>query len=193
MTAKAKQTRRRILSAHDAWWFLHEHPKFIRKERDPLEPNEVEEARKPAPPPKEGDVIGKMIGRRKGFRVIKDKGGNHWREWHALTIPAVTENLDIHYAQVDKRGRINDDASQNQFTACWLEFGQVNYEHHYDNKPGWRGTQRAYKMHYHDIDLDCGAATFDEALIKLARLVMKKYGDFPSKPWQLFRPTGEVR
>lgn len=173
---------RKIKNAYDAYWFLHEHPKFIRKERDELAPEDVAEARKPAVAPKKGDVIGKMIRRRKGFRVVKDKGGNFWREWN-ITIPAVTENLDIHYARVDKRGRINKDESQNQFTACWLEFGQVVYAHHGDGEK-WRGTERAYKMHYHDIDLDCGGATFDAALIKLAKLVMKKYGDFPAEKWQ---------
>jgi hypothetical protein len=182
MTAKHK--RRRIVTAYDAWWFLHEHPKFIRKERNPLEPDEVEEARKPAPKPKDDDRIGKMIGRRKGFRVVKDKGGNFWKEWPTLTIPAVAENLDIHYARVDKHGRINDDGSQNLFTECWLEFGQVLYGHHGDGQK-WRGTERAYKMHYHDVDLDCGAPTFDEALIKLAKRVQKKYGDYPVEAWQL--------
>lgn len=177
--------RRRIKNAYDAYWFLHAHPKFQRKERDPLAPEDVEAAKKPAAKPKGGDVIGKMIGRRKGFRVVKDKGGNFWREWN-IPVPAMTENLDIHYAQVDKRGRINKDESQNQFTACWLEFGQVLYGHYGDGQE-WRGTERDYKMHYHDIDLDCGAPTFDEALINLARLVMKKYGDFPVEPWQLSR------
>lgn len=176
-----------IRNAHEAYWFLHEHPKFIRRERDPLEPEQVEDAKKPAPKPKAGDIVGKMVGRRKGYRVVKDKGGNFWREWN-LTVPAVTENLDIHYAAVDKRGRVNKDDSLNQFSECWLEFGQVVYGHYADGEK-WRGTERAHKMHYHDIDLDSGGATFDEALVKLARKVKKKYGDFKSETWHFLRPT----
>jgi hypothetical protein len=36
-------------------------------------------------------------------------------------------------------------------------------------------------MHFHDTDLDCGASSFDEALIELANLVMKKYGNYNVK------------
>jgi hypothetical protein len=171
-----------LRNAHEAYWFLHEHPKFIRKERDPLEPEEVDDAKKPATKPKKGDELSKITRRRKGFRVVKDKGGNFWREWN-LTVPAIVENLDIHYAAVDERGRVSNDATKNQFSECWLEFGQVVYGHHHDSKKEWRGTERAYKMYYHDTDLDCGAATFDDALVKLAKKVKKKYGDFKSEPW----------
>ena len=33
-------------------------------------------------------------------------------------------------------------------------------------------------VHYHDWKLDCGAPTFDEAIVKLANLVLKEYGDY---------------
>jgi hypothetical protein len=178
---KKFRQRHSIRNAYEAYWFLHEHPKFQRKERGPLEPDEVEEAKKPAKKPKDGDVIGKIMGRRKGFRIVKDKGGNFWREW-SITVPALVENLNIHYTAVDEHRRVSDDASKNQFSEVWLEFGQVLWGHHADGAT-WRGTERAYKMHYHDVDLDCGAPTFDEALVKLAKKVKKKYGDFISEPW----------
>ena len=38
-------------------------------------------------------------------------------------------------------------------------------------------------MNYHDTKLDCGAPTFDEALVKLARLVKRHYGDFNPPKW----------
>jgi hypothetical protein len=188
MTTKHK--RRRILSAYDAWYFLRDHPKLNRHERDPLEtPEEVEEARNPSKPSGLAEIIGK--GRHpKGYRVIRDKGGNYWRDWHLVTVPAVDENFDIHYAQVDERGRVNEDSSKNVRTECWLELGPVKWGYHqpeYEAKEG----ARCYKMHFHDIDLDCGAPTFDEALIKLARKVQRKYGDYPVEEWQLFRPQPE--
>jgi hypothetical protein len=185
---KKIQRKRRILSAYDAWYFLREHPKLNRHERDPLTPEEAEEARGPKPPPPPGDelaeIIGKGAARRKGYRVVKDAGGNYWRDWHDVTVPAVDENLDIHYAQVDERGR---DSSKNVRVEVWLELGPVEWGHHqpeYEIKEG----ARCYKMHFHDVDLDTGAPTFDEALIKLARKVQKKYGDYPAEGWQLFRP-----
>lgn len=187
---KAVTKQRRILSAYDAYWFLYEHPRLNRKERTPLAPEEVEEAKRPKRRPTgDAEVIGKALGRRKGYRIIKDKGGNWWKEWD-IAVPAITENLDIHYATVDERGVINDDQSKNVHVACWLECGEVAWSHHYVDNPEWRDGERDYLMHYHDIDLDCGGKTFDEALIKLARKVLKKYGDFPSEPWQLFRPRG---
>jgi hypothetical protein len=183
-------TKRKILSAYDAWYFLREHPKLNRHERDPLTPEEAEEARKPACRPKKGDGLAEIIGRsrRKGYRVVKDRGGNYWRDWHGVTVPAVDENFDIHYSPVDDRGVFHPkDDSKNTRFECWLELGPVEWGYHqpeYEIKEG----ARCYKMHFHDVDLDCGAPTFDEALIKLARKVQKKYGDYPIEEWQLFRP-----
>lgn len=176
----AKHKRRRILSAYDAWYFLRDHPKLNRHERTPLTPEEVEEARKPAQRPKPGDGLAEIIGRTrfKGYRVVRDKGGNYWRDWHGVTVPAVDENLDIHYAQVNARGRVDKDSSKNVRTECWLELGPVEWGYHQPENEIKEGA-RCYKMHFHDVDLDCGAPTFDEALIKLARKVQKKYGDYP--------------
>ena len=54
------------------------------------------------------------------------------------------------------------DRSKNTKVEIWLEHGPYDAE--------WGGCT-------HDIDLDCGGDTFEEAIIKLAQLVKEKYGD----------------
>lgn len=158
-----RKTKRRIKNAYDAYWFLHEHPKLQIRERSP-------ETKRGA---------NRKI---KGTRIITDACGFLWREWKLLERRALTENLDIHYAAVDERGRINENTVKNVHRACWLELGPMQWG--YNSKPEWE-KRRCYIQHAHDIDLDCGADTFDEALIKLAKLVQKKYGDFPVEAWQV--------
>jgi hypothetical protein len=34
-----------------------------------------------------------------------------------------------------------------------------------------------FHAHYHDYELDCGAPTYEEAIVKLARLVWDRYGN----------------
>lgn len=53
------------------------------------------------------------------------------------------------------------DQSKNTKVQIWLEHGP------YDNE--WGACT-------HDLDLDCGGNTFEEAIIKLAELVKNKYG-----------------
>jgi len=55
---------------------------------------------------------------------------------------------------------IDDNEDLNTKTEVWLECGP------YDDR---------YAVH--DIDLDCGGDTYEEATIKLANLVYEKYGD----------------
>jgi hypothetical protein len=59
-----------------------------------------------------------------------------------------------------EKGRIDDNEKLNIATEVWLECGP--YEKSCLN---------------HDVDLDCGAPTFEEAIIRLAKLVRRKYGD----------------
>lgn len=171
MSKRTKVKRRQIKSAHDAWWFLHEHPEFQCPSRHEITEREAQ-------------------NKIKRTKIYVDKNGNYWRVWpKSLDWHVIEHNLDIHYTVVDTKGCINDDESKNQYQACWLEFGQIEWGYHAPEfETGDGQTAREYRMNYHDIDLDCGAATFDEALIKLAKLVQKKYGDFPVQPWQLFRP-----
>ena len=57
---------------------------------------------------------------------------------------------------------INPDTSKNTKVQVWLEHGPYDKE--------WGGCT-------HDLDLDCGGDTFEEAIIELARLVKEKYND----------------
>jgi hypothetical protein len=163
-----KETRKwkRIKTAHEAWWFLYEHPKFQCAARHEITKEQAAE-------------------KVKGTRIFTDPNGNYWRVWpKSLDWHVIGHNLDIHYTLVDARGRVNDDKSKNRFQACWLEFGPIEWGYHAPEfETGDGQTAREYRMNYHDTDLDCGGKTFDEALIKLARLVMKKYGDYSKPDW----------
>lgn len=170
---------RRIKTAYDAYWFLHDHPKLNRIERDPIEPDKLEESKADAKKPVSIDGLKPYKVR---VRFVKDEGGNWWREWPDMTVPAISENFDIHYARVDERGRVNKDSKKNISTECWLELGPVEWGYHqpeYETKEG----ARCYKVHFHDVGLDCGGKTFDDALVKLARKVLRKYGDYPKQDW----------
>ncbi len=59
---------------------------------------------------------------------------------------------------------IDDDESKNTKVQVWLECGPYYEMDINTGESGWE----------HDIRLDCGADTFEEAIIKLAKLV-KKY------------------
>ena len=62
----------------------------------------------------------------------------------------------------DTNGIDYKDSSKNTKVQIWLEHGPFDKE--------WRACT-------HDIDLDCGSDTFEEAIIKLAKLVKEKYTD----------------
>lgn len=55
---------------------------------------------------------------------------------------------------------VDDDPAKNTEVEVWLEHG--SYDDNY--------------QHTHDFNLDCGAPTFEEAIIKLAELVKVHYG-----------------
>lgn len=57
---------------------------------------------------------------------------------------------------------INPDTTKNTKVQIWLEHGPYDAE--------WGGCT-------HDLDLDCGGDTFEEAIIELARRVKEKYTD----------------
>ena len=79
------------------------------------------------------------------------------------------EALDIDVVKVDPRtNSINDDSSKNTKTEVWLEAGG-----HIPELDSPRSGRHAF---YHDYTLDCGGDTFEEAIIKLADLVLKNYG-----------------
>lgn len=57
---------------------------------------------------------------------------------------------------------IDSDSTKNTKVQVWLEHGPWDEE--------WGACT-------HDLDLDCGGDTFEEAIIKLAKLVQEKYTD----------------
>ena len=71
------------------------------------------------------------------------------------------DRLWTHVAKVNpETGKLDDDMTKNTKVEIWLECFP-------DDENG----------RFHDIDLDCGGDTYEEAIIKLASLVKKKYGD----------------
>ena len=146
-------------TAYDAFWFLQNHPKFKCREARLLTPKQA-----------------KVLKLSKGERLGKLKDSMPWKKgceylvhYFRFERDAFPENLDIFYAKVDGSQRVNEDRSKNVFVECWLEFGPIKQV----VEDG-----RLVLRHFHDVDLDCGAPTFDEALVKLARLVKKHYGDY---------------
>ena len=76
--------------------------------------------------------------------------------------------LDIDVMKVSPRSKtVTNDPKKNTMVEIWLECGPLDEE--------W-SKKCKQPIFCHDTDLDCGAATFEEAIIKLARLVKKHYG-----------------
>jgi hypothetical protein len=151
------QEKRKITDGFGAWWFIYYHPKLNCRVRTPESP--VDAAR----------------SKRKGFIVTKDRGGQHWREWRHEFHRAIEENLSIFYTLVDDKGEVNDDRTKNVNPECWLELGHLEWGYMSE----W-DTSTAL-MPFHDVELDCGGPTFDEALIELANLTFKHYGNYRLK------------
>lgn len=80
--------------------------------------------------------------------------------WMADHHPWVSKSLDVHIAKVNpKTRRISDDEKKNTLVEYWLEAGPF------------------FDMGYsHDLRLDCGGKSFEEAIIKLAARVRRVYG-----------------
>lgn len=154
----------KIDNAYDAFWFLYEHPKLCCREARLISSAEAKKLK---------------LGKGERIRKVRDtmpwaKNKTYLLHEFALRRESLPENLSIWWTKVDERRRVNKDKTKNQFIECWLEFGTIKYE----VADGHCGLQ-----HYHDMDLDCGASTFDQALVKLARLVKKHYGDFSPPKW----------
>lgn len=75
--------------------------------------------------------------------------------------------LDIDAVKVNPKTKsIDDDESLNTETNVWLEFCNKTLE-----------SSGKYFVSTHWTELDCGAETFEKAIIKMAILVYKHYGD----------------
>jgi len=166
----------KIRTAYEAFWFIHEHPKLncfetVLADKKTLR-IETKAARSLG---KELNV--KLTAVRRRFKTLKDEcDGKKYRvmEYLALDRNAIDCNLDIFWAKVDGRRRVNKDKAKNTFTECWLELGPIYFV---------VTNGSVHLQHSHDVNLDCGAPTFDEALIKLARKVRKHYGDIKTLKW----------
>ena len=85
----------------------------------------------------------------------------HYLEEHPIFKNHFQYCLDIEIVKVNPiTNSVDDDFNKNTKTQIWLECGP-------------------YKSNYatHDVDLDCGGDTFEEAIIELASLVKDVYGD----------------
>lgn len=76
--------------------------------------------------------------------------------------------LDIEVVKVNPENHmIDDDDTLNKKNQVWLEFGRAFLD--LDSSEN--------VMFEHDCNLDCGADTFEEAIIRLANLVNENYYD----------------
>jgi len=159
-----KKHYHKITNSYEAWWFLYGHPRLCLPER--IEVRDEKHAKQFSA---------------KHYRFVKDEGGNTWAVCRRLVRHAIEENLNIFYAKTNKpggHGTVDNDKTKNKYAECWLEFGPLEYGY---NQPEFEAKEdhaRSYLRHFHDTRLDTGASTFDEALVRLARLAWKFYGDY---------------
>ena len=155
--------KRKIKTAYQAYWFLYEHPKLSVPERRKITGREAAKSVKA------------------GHVVKRDRNRQQWEYNKVLFRHAIDVNLDIYYCKTNGRGRICEDKARNIHEECWLEFGPLKYDYHsfdHKTKQPYSWDKETTLQHVHDWRLDCGAKTFDRALIKLSRNVLRHYGDY---------------
>ena len=148
---------------YDAWWFLHDHEMFVDKSMDDKKHLE-------------GDVCpwcggtNKPLHRKELLNVICN---HEFHNGRYLWFSRFSDCLDIDVQKVDpaKKAVDSKDRSKNTETEIWLECGPWEFVD-YGEGGQWSPT--------HDWRLDCGGITFENAIIKLANLVYKYYGDKPA-------------
>ena len=85
----------------------------------------------------------------------------HYLDNHIIFQGNFTKCLYIEVVKVNPLTKeVDDDKTKNTLTNIWIECGP--YKEQYET---------------HDISLDCGGDTFEEAIIKLANLVKDSYGE----------------
>jgi hypothetical protein len=89
-----------------------------------------------------------------GHEIFRDNafGGSHFRYGCLDTAVVKVNPMTL---------EIDDNNDYNLKTRVWLECGEYSIEHNHAS---------------HDYDLDCGADTFEEAIVELANLVYRKFG-----------------
>ncbi len=91
----------------------------------------------------------------------------HFLLKHPIFNNRFMEGLDLFVVKINpKTKHMDNDSTKNIKTEIWFEAGPYLY----DESLGCKWS--------HDFDLDCGGYTFEEAIIKLAELVKKKYGRY---------------
>lgn len=121
--------------------------------------------------------------------------GHYGIKWGDHMDSRFLQQLWIAYVKVNPKNRkISRDKSKNTMTEVWLESGPV-----YRKKDKGKGVPAEHDgiwgslglggddetfANVHDYRLDCGGRTFEEALIKHAKLVHKRYGDDRSKVYR---------
>ncbi len=100
---------------------------------------------------------------------------NFMDEHEGVKFETFPHGLDINVVKVNPDTmRIDDDSNKNIKIQVWLEYGPYELL----TLPG---EEKSLNQTTHDIDLDCGANTFELAIIEMAELIKKKYGGYESQ------------
>lgn len=87
---------------------------------------------------------------------------------HPIYIGTFMRGLSVDVVKVNpETNAVDDEPDNNTLVQVWLESGPFQY----------MGALHEY-MHTHDIRLDCGGNTFEEAIVKMAKLVEIHYGTY---------------
>ncbi len=98
--------------------------------------------------------------------------------------------LDIHVAKINPHtGMVEDDLQKNTAVEIWLEAGCYNTEAEITD-----GVESGFCLGEccHDLDLDCGGVSFEEAICHLALLVKEHYGEYNDARWVARKAEFEV-
>lgn len=115
-------------------------------------------------------ITGKVVIKRPGdfygtTQHIREKFYKEWW-WLVENHEWLPNGLSIDVQKVNpKNHRIDDDETKNTLIEFWLEGG-----------PMAKVEEVEFPVRSHDYKLDCGAETFEEAVVKFAKLVKKHYG-----------------
>lgn len=100
---------------------------------------------------------------------------NHHKFLFAYPEETIIVLIDPHLI-CKKTNRIEDDASSNDTLQYWVEV-LVPFEIDWSREDSHYAYVKGRKFALaHDIDLDCGGYTYEEAIIKAHKLMTKKYG-----------------
>lgn len=100
---------------------------------------------------------------------------NHLKDGKPDVLPGFMDSLDVEVVRVDPVTEERcPDGTPGAVTRVWLEAGPWSkLPDECGEKPGTYD-----EVCGHDIKLDCGGATYEEAIVKMANLVLEHYGDY---------------